>query len=738
MPEEIRAPAQRLENRKEKRLRQRIAQTFRLGRYQLHNRLTLILIAIIIPLLFAAILFVSDQAGNRIRESAVNQLRSSSQALHGNISLWLELNLASLEEMASLPDMVSMDPTRQEPYLDAMVNAYSHIYLVMTTGWDGMNIARSDDRPLQDYGNRLWQIGARNNLPLTFEVLVDEHTDIPALVAAVPIENELGTIVGVVMFASRLDEISQEVGAIPSGETGLAYIVDGQNRVVAHSNPDIAAELQDYDTYPPVSALRGDETGLVTFTDDDGIRWQAYVDVLPNNWGIVIQQQESELLSALRVFQGTSLIAVLIVAIVMGGVSSLTIQRALRPINTLTETATAIAAGDLSRTVQVQREDEIGLLAETFNSMTAQLRDLIGGLEQRVAERTRGLQAASEVSRATTSILDPEKLVEEVVNLIHDRFDLYYVGLFLLDQPGEFAELHAGTGEAGRQMLERNHRLRIGGDSMVGQCIDKGQARIALDVGEEAQRFDNPFLPETRSEMALPLRSRGRVIGAVSVQSSRAAAFDEADIAVMQTMADQVAVAIDNARLFVTTQAALEEMESTYQHYIGQAWFDYTGTRSISGYQHTDIGPVPLRQETMPEAEEAIDQRDLVVDRGEDGDGASKTRLVAPILLRDIPIGALGVTNADKEWDTEEIALVQAIAEQFALTAENLRLIEETQRRAAREQLTREITDKMRQATSVENIARIAIDELHKALRTSRTFVHLGVAAQRQEAEETE
>jgi putative methionine-R-sulfoxide reductase with GAF domain len=161
---------------------------------------------------------------------------------------------------------------------------------------------------------------------------------------------------------------------------------------------------------------------------------------------------------------------------------------------------------------------------------------------QRVVSRyALQLATAAEVSRAASSILDPARLLPEVVNLIRDRFNFYYVGLFLLDESGEYAVLHAGTGEAGRQMLEMGHKMEVGGTSMVGWCVANAKARIALDVGKEAVRFENPLLPETRSEMALPLISRGRVIGAMTIQSDKSAAFSNEDITVLQTMADQVA-----------------------------------------------------------------------------------------------------------------------------------------------------------------------------------------------------
>ncbi len=169
------------------------------------------------------------------------------------------------------------------------------------------------------------------------------------------------------------------------------------------------------------------------------------------------------------------------------------------------------------------------------------------------------LQTAAKVSKSASTILDPKELMNQAVNLIQEQFNFYYVGLFLVDKAGEYAVLRAGTGEAGRQMLEAGHRLAIGGESMIGWSMANAQARIALDVGKEAVRFDNPCLPDTRSEMALPLISRGQCIGALTVHSTEEAAFSEGDIAVLQTMADHLAIAIENARLYNAAQREITE-----------------------------------------------------------------------------------------------------------------------------------------------------------------------------------
>jgi PAS domain S-box-containing protein len=194
--------------------------------------------------------------------------------------------------------------------------------------------------------------------------------------------------------------------------------------------------------------------------------------------------------------------------------------------------------------------------------------------------RSTQLETVAEVSRIVSGILDSRELAQRIVDLVREQFDLYYVGLFLIDRGGEqvsefgskWAQLAAGTGQAGRKMRKQGHRLEVGGSSMIGQCIATGDARVALDVGEEAVHFKNPLLPDTHSELALPLISRGQAIGALSIQSSQEAAFTEEDISIFQTMAGQMANAIENSRLFQQTQDTLKELEVISRDYVRQSW----------------------------------------------------------------------------------------------------------------------------------------------------------------------
>jgi putative methionine-R-sulfoxide reductase with GAF domain/HAMP domain-containing protein len=291
---------------------------------------------------------------------------------------------------------------------------------------------------------------------------------------------------------------------------------------------------------------------------------------------------------------------------IMGLLLAFLIQRSItRPVADLRRGAEAFRQGQMETDIPVVGADELTLLARTFNQMAAQVRDLIGTLEQRVADRTRSLErraaevaTAAEVGRAAASILDLETLTRQVVDLVRDGFGLYYTGLFLIPEgeQREFAVLEAGSGEAGRRMKKAGHRLELGGMSMVGAACARREARIALDVGHEAVRFDNPLLPDTRSEMALPLIAGGRVLGALDVQSAEPAAFSQQDIAVLQLVADQVAVAIANARLFAQAQSALEAERRAYGEIGRESWARLSRAQQTPGYYSDEHGVSPAAQ----------------------------------------------------------------------------------------------------------------------------------------------
>ncbi len=560
------------------------------------------------------------------------------------------------------------------------------------------------------------------------------------------------------------------------GEAGFSYVVDADNLVVAYPQtmPEALGEISssvpitplgDLSDYPPVQALRAGSRGRLEFTDEAGQKWQAYVDEMEYGWGVVVQQPNDDFLSGLRGLQRIALAFIAAGVVLLVGLTALTVRQVLTPVGRLTETATAIAGGDLERTAPVESEDEFGMLGRTFNRMTGRLRDLIGGLEQRVADRTADLerrsaylQASAEVGRAVGSILDVDALTTQVVELIRERFGLYYVGLFLTDPAGEWAVLRAGTGEAGRAMLARGHRVQVG-QGMVGWSITHAQARVALQAEADAVRVVTPELPETRSEAALPLRSRGQVLGALTVQSAETEAFDSDAVAVLQTMADQVAVALDNARLFAESQEALESARRAYGEVSRQAWAELLRGRREWGYRYAQRVTVPTavawnrgrrrcfrRWRRGKVWKVMLGRRPMHAARGVRGTGATGdgdmpcpnrtgageaqgSVLAIPLKVRDEVVGALSFRKDPNDplqgWTTEEKALLETLIDQVGTALDSARLYQATQQRAAQERLTGEVTARIRETLDMETVLRTAVQEVRQALGLPEVVVRL-------------
>jgi len=349
---------------------------------------------------------------------------------------------------------------------------------------------------------------------------------------------------------------------------------------------------------------------------------------------------------------------------------------------------------------------------QELQAVRSMLEELVKIRTEELESRSRYLQAAIDVSRAATSLLETEQLMHEVVNLIQAQFDLYYVGLFLLDPGREWAVLRAGTGSAGKAMIERGHRIRFG-SGMVGWSIANAQPRIAAEIGRDAVRLATPELPDTRSEAAFPLRSRGEVIGAMTVQSVKPEAFGEAEISTFQVLADQVAVALENARLFSESRQALLEARQVSQLMVEEAWQNYQKQTDnlIFRYDHGQITAL---------AETAGDGSHPVLRRRWTGSLSKEQVLALPIEVRGQEIGKIRFVKDPSEggWTQEEHALLAAVVDQLGVALDSARLYEETRRRAERERLTGEIITKMRATNDPQSIVQTAVFELRKALQT--------------------
>lgn len=572
------------------------------------------------------------------------------------------------------------------------------------------------------------------------------------------------TFKGIIAADMQLSTITNQIEQIKMGKTGYAFMIDDAGRII--SMPSAGYELFDLDPedvnseeYFKITILGAGSPDLVEITNRmvaggnglviltlDGVdTYLAFAPIRSNGYsvGIVVPAAELQtaILSARNETQSRIQSAARLAALILAGLLLVAVvislrlsQRITAPIAKLTETANSIVAGDLAAKAVEDSRDEIGTLAHAFNTMTSRLRETLAGLEQRVADRTSELTEANQqveqraaqletiarVAHTIGSTRDIDELLPQIAAAISKQFGFYHVGIFLLDQRREYAVLSAANSEGGRKMLANNHKLKVGETGIVGFVTAAGKPRVALDTGADAVFFNNPFLPETRSEIALPLLAGQEVIGALDVQSAEPNAFGEQDISILSILADQVSIAIQNGIQYEQTQSALAEAESLSRQLVRSGWQEYSKGRKLVGIRHSGARATFLyAKRNGHQADEAklADDETLSKPRG--------ASLSIPIKLRGEVIGTVDVrAPGNRRWDQDEMDIVSAIIERAALALENARFLEESQKRVAKEQTIGEISAKISAHSTVENLIKTAALELSRSLPGAEVAIH--------------
>ncbi len=584
------------------------------------------------------------------------------------------------------------------------------------------------------------------------------------ITASVPVFDPKGQFRGVLGADVQLTRITDLISSIHLGQNGYAFLLDRDGRPIVMPEMGYAdfgltpPEVQERSALEPILdkvslelfeiliKMTTFQSGMRVITLNGVEKLVVYQPIpsLGYSIGIVLPAAETqfELLTIEARLQEETRRMLLNLGLGMLGFLflALLVTRGLihlltAPLDQITDFSHQLARGNLSMQVPPQITEEFQTLAQSFNTMAQRVRELVTSLEQRVAERTadlertmqqsekraQQLQVISEVARAISTETELEKLLSLVSHVISERFGFYHVGVFLLDRASGYAVLRAANSPGGKRMLARGHKLPIGKVGIVGYVAGSGQGRIALDVGEDAVFFDNPDLPETRSEMALPLRVRQEIIGVLDVQSTEPSAFNQEDIKILSILADQVAIAIENARLLSEVRQALAESQALYGEMALRAWEQKTAHAPI-GYWYSGGSGAPIfdtldRQEIRTALESG---RTVIWEESELG-----PIIAVPIRLQNQAIGVLEVRSPhpDRSWRQDEIAIVEAVAERLSLALENARLFEETYTRAAREQAVAEITTKIRSTNDPQAMIRIAIEELQRVLNVSRVEI---------------
>jgi GAF domain-containing protein/HAMP domain-containing protein len=493
----------------------------------------------------------------------------------------------------------------------------------------------------------------------------------------------------------------------------------------------------------------------------------------------------------------------LLVLIVTAVTAYATIRSIINRVDRLIVGASRLASGNLEEHVPVERQDELGRLATTFNEMADQVKQSHAELEQQVLERTEALQevnyilqrramqleATAEVGRAITSIFDMDRLLRRAVELIPERFGFYHAGIFLLDETGKWAVLREATGQAGAQMKAERHRLAVGDTSMVGWTAKHRESRIALDVGRDEVRFAHPLLPKTQSEMTLPIMIGERLLGVLNVQSTEPEAFDEDDVRTLQGMADQLAIAIENARR-VSDEALLLEAASpiyrvshrlttaTTREDVADAVIETIAETNLDGcvvveFEFSAEGrpeallylgvwrrdrkpqfqpglrlpisssPFPLDMVSTLWAVGDVKTDESLPDSARQVFEDTGTQALAniPLRIEDRVFGQVVVLrNTPGPFSEGDIRLYEALSEQASIAMERVRLLDLARRRAEEEARLRAIGDRLAAAVDLETLLKRAAEELGDAMQASSVYIQLGtepaVEPQRGDGEE--
>ncbi len=569
--------------------------------------------------------------------------------------------------------------------------------------------------------------------------------------AASPAYNSGGVLVGVVGLDLTLNDIRDNVESTRFLQSGYSFLIDNTGHTIAlpeqafrdifgrdPQEDDINLDLTETDSAfsPFIGKMIAGESGFEQFELSGRSLFIAYAPLESTGWslGSVIEAQDvlssiaslqSELDNNARSLLLTRILPISVIIFVMVALLGFWVtNRLVVPIQQLASEAKKIGSGDWEINLPVAGDDEIGILTRAFQVMVEQIHGFIRELEKRVAERTRDverrstqLQVAADFAREATAIHDLDELLELAVNMIRGRFGFYHAGIFLLSEDGEYATLSAATGETGKEMLKQGHKLRVGQVGMVGYVTDTGQPRIALDVEREPTHYQNPLLPETRSEMTLPLRIGDRLIGALDVQSQFPDAFQEDDLTIMQVMADQLAIAIENARLIQNSQEMVRQLQKLYGTYSKTAWNELAETNMSIGYEYDQRGLRNIPRESYIEGE--ISRSELAL-----------APVSIPIRVRGQVAATLNVWPQDADLDPEVKALLTTIADHLGQTLENARLFSEAQQRAEVERLVGEVSSRMRQTMDLETILQTAAIEIRRALDLSEAEIRLSAPPQ--------
>lgn len=483
----------------------------------------------------------------------------------------------------------------------------------------------------------------------------------------------------------------------------------------------------------PVRDAAAGQTGAARYTVSGATVEGVYMPVQGGRFALITETRATpdlvpSLFAVLNANAGLVFGLLLLVGFATVGLTAL-IQIPLRRVRVAMQ---ALNENDYSVAVPLTgRLDEIGRLSRDFVALRDRLAQHLDDQNRRTAALVRDIRATQEVARFAAGQHSIQELMDSVVNLILEQFaNIYHAQIFLIDREGRYAVLQASTGKAGRQLLARGHRLGVGSTSVIGQVTRTGRTVVARDTSTSDVHRRNEFLPDTRAELAIPLRVGTRIIGVLDVQSRQRDAFDDDQINLLATMADQIAISIDNARLYQESLQRLHDINVANREQAAFDWDDYLREQRAdavlqrSGRTDTDLSAI--RAQAAQSGQTVIGE---LTER-------STVPFAVPITLRGYTLGAVAWELPAGEFNSDRVALAEELVNRLAVTLDNARLFENSQRAAERERVVNEIAAKITGKTDINEILETAVREVGQALRAPEVAIALRVDQQPQPDQE--
>lgn len=586
-------------------------------------------------------------------------------------------------------------------------------------------------QPNEDQSEAFLQARDRTQSPDTRLFVISTRGSLTNFELVLTIRDVVGITVGYLVLDLDVNQIVQRHLATEVTLPLYSFLVMPDGQTTVQLTETRRQNLVDTRTPIIQRALEGVASGTLAYQSDAGgqarqvIGFYDTIRVLGQTLGFVTEADRG-LIVAQRTeyFANIGFVLLVVMTVLLLVMGLLLSQSMVPPLVQLRQAIQALIRGNFNAPLPATtRPDELGALSAEFANMRGHVQQVFGDLQAQIGERDRQVRLTQAISRAALQERDANVLMSRIVTLILDNFPaIYHAQIFLLDQEGRYAVLRASTGRAGQELLKRGHRLAVGSVSVIGQVTEQGQMVVVRDIGVSAVHRRNEFLPETQAELAIPLKLGDRVIGALDVQSKERDSFDEDLISTLQTLADQITIAIENVRLYEQSQQLLRTVEKDTRQRTQQSWQELfallrapmltasAGTQT--GFQSADLREAAIRSKRTVVGTRT-DYRTIPV--------------VVPVILRGLVLGVVEFELREADFSYGKVLLAEELVNRFAISLENARLFLENARSAEREAFVNTVGSLLTTENTIKGILETAIREVGAALNTSQVGVRFTI-----------